>query len=156
MLRICDCGQEFATKSSKNIYCGKECSAKFKQEKLSNKIEESYKFRCTRILKTASYRSRKLKVSFNLDLEYLINLWEEQDGCCSISGRVFDERKPSAYRQPWANAPSLDRIEPVKGYVKGNVRFVCYQVNTALHSFGEESLISLCKDILNFREGALV
>jgi hypothetical protein len=29
------------------------------------------------------------------------------------------------------NSPSLDRIDPTKGYVKGNVRLVCNSYNSA-------------------------
>ena len=39
-------------------------------------------------------------------------------------------------RASW-NSPSIDRIEPDKGYVMSNIRIVCFAMNTALGSWGE-------------------
>lgn len=102
----------------------------------------------------AKHRALVQGIKFNIDTEFLINIWERQNGCCAISGRVFDLSRPDKHACK-QNAPSLDKINPEEGYVKGNVRFVCYQVNTALNEYGEESLIALCKDILKFKEGVL-
>lgn len=99
----------------------------------------------------AKNRAKTGNLKFNLDKEYLIGLWEEQEGCCALSGRVFDLKRPRKNETVRANAPSLDRIKPNKGYVKGNVRFVCYQVNTALNEYGEEALLNLCKDVLAYK-----
>jgi hypothetical protein len=48
---------------------------------------------------------------------------------------------------PTKNSPSLDKIIPKLGYVRGNVRVVCYQVNMALGEYGEEKLIEMCKRV---------
>lgn len=155
-LRVCKCGCEFESKHSTQIYCSPECLSNYKTINRQNKIADDYQYRCKRILSSASFRASKLNVPFNIDLEYLINQWLIQDGRCAISGRIFDTRTPEKFRESRKDAPSLDRIKPNKGYTKGNIRFVCYQVNTALHSFGEEALISLCKDIVEFNKGIIL
>lgn len=101
----------------------------------------------------AKNRAKTSRVDFNLTTEFLINLWEEQEGRCAISGRKFDLARPRENETVRANAPSLDRIEPSKGYTKGNVRLVCYQVNTALNEYGREALLSLCNDIVKYNTG---
>lgn len=36
--------------------------------------------------------------------------------------------------------PSIDRIDSNKGYVRGNIRIVCYIANLAMSQFGEGAL----------------
>ena len=43
--------------------------------------------------------------------------------------------------------PSLDRIEPDHGYVKGNVRIVAFIVNLAMNEWGEEALWRLVESM---------
>lgn len=101
----------------------------------------------------AKNRSKTSGLSFDLTPEYLIKIWEDQEGRCVISGREFELIRPEESETVRANAPSVDRIIPFKGYVKGNIRLVCYQINTALNEYGKDALISLCKDVVKFNEG---
>ncbi len=48
----------------------------------------------------------------------------------------FSEHDADSYRDPFA--PSLDRIEPKKGYVDGNVRIVVWAINAMLCDWGED------------------
>ena len=52
-------------------------------------------------------------------------------GRCQLTGLAFG-------KGPFA--PTLDRIEPAKGYVPHNVRVVCRLVNAALGDWGEATL----------------
>lgn len=56
-------------------------------------------------------------------------------GVCELSGAKFDL---SPGRK--ANSPSLDRIDPQKGYIPSNVRVICHALNTALGDWGVEGL----------------
>lgn len=38
------------------------------------------------------------------------------------------------------NSPSMDRIEPAKGYVLANIRIVCFAINQAMGRWGEAKL----------------
>lgn len=150
---LCRCGEAFETESPNKIYCSSECQIKFSKQASWERVKSDYRFRCKNLLHMAKYRAKTQNLYFDLDLDYLINLWEEQEGRCSLSGRLLDLSRPSENNTVNPNAPSLDRIIPNKGYTKENVRFVCYQVNTALNQYGEEALISLCKDIISFQGG---
>lgn len=44
---------------------------------------------------------------------------------------------------------SLDRIDSTKGYVKGNVEFVCLAINYAKNNFKKEEMMSLIKDFIS-------
>lgn len=58
--------------------------------------------------------------------EFLLDLWNKQNGLCSITNKPMDIIKGNG-RNP--NSPSLDRIDSSKGYSEDNVRWVCDAVN---------------------------
>jgi len=63
---------------------------------------------------------------------------------CSATGLPLSlEHDGGSYRNPWA--PSIDRINPSKGYVPGNVRVVCALYNLARNDFPDEALMTLAK-----------
>lgn len=108
--------------------------------------------RCRILLSAAKNRSKTKELDFNLDLEYLISLWDEQDGCCCITGVPFNLDYSAKHREPNFDAPSLDRIVPELGYIKGNVRLVAYQVNMAIGPYGLEHFLDLCKQVVIYNE----
>lgn len=99
--------------------------------------------------KSAKRRAKNKNIEFDLNIDFLKDLWESQKGNCSITGLKFiikNERTGKA--QPFS--PSIDRIDPNIGYTKSNVRLVCYCVNCFLHDFGENILEKISKSyILN-------
>ena len=46
------------------------------------------------------------------------------------------------------NSPSVDRIDPDKGYVKGNVRWVTFLCNTLKSNRNKEIIKKIYKDIV--------
>lgn len=96
----------------------------------------------------AKNRAKKKNLPCNINTDYIIELWEEQGMQCPISGRMFDLDSYGNKSQVNPDAPSIDRIVPEKGYVKGNVRLVTYLTNVCLNEYGHEFLIQLCQDIL--------
>jgi hypothetical protein len=93
-----------------------------------------------------SARSRNLAVE--IGLEFLRSLWDAQQGYCAVSGLAFtDEHHNEAFvKTPFA--PSLDRIDSSKGYVKGNVRLVCMAANFALNQWGDDVLRRLAHGVV--------
>lgn len=62
-------------------------------------------------------------------------LFRRAAGKCEVTGIPFSVRKIGDYRrQPFA--PSLDRIDPLQGYVLSNCRLVCTAVNLAMNEWG--------------------
>ena len=110
-----------------------------------NMLDRSW--RLNKLLVMAKSRATNKGRDFNITTEYLIELWDAQDGCCSVSGTPF-ELHYADNGGPHPDGPSLDRIDSKEGYIIGNVRLVTYHVNTALSCFGEERLIKLSNDIV--------
>lgn len=132
------------------FFCSVDCKRKYKI-----KINKSYVFGY--FINRALYRVRHDKKYNNVcDLteEYLKQVWDSQNGRCSISNIEmnlpinstigFGENKKSPY-----NA-SLDRIDNSKSYVKENVRFICLLANYARCSFEDSDLIEFCEKVSDF------
>lgn len=147
----CDCcGKEFQKPESeykRNVrlgrhnFCSRSCSAKVNNKNrvgkpISDKQREHLLSICDNQKDEYSpfrYTLRNIKKRFkevNIDLEYLKELWEKQEGKCPYTGLslilpIYKNLKeiPFIYRA------SLDRIDSSKGYVKGNVQFVSTPIN---------------------------
>ncbi len=85
----------------------------------------------------------------DIDLEYLKQLYEEQNGKCPMTGIGMKLKANNRKELTGPETASLDRIDNSKGYVKGNVRFVTYMYNMARNKFSDEDVIQFCKAVAN-------
>jgi hypothetical protein len=77
---------------------------------------------------------------FDITHAHFRELYDQQGRCCSLTKLPFIiDFHPNYDERPFA--PSPDRIDPVKGYVKGNVRLVLWYVNRARSLFGSDILM---------------
>jgi hypothetical protein len=97
----------------------------------------------------SEYRDRHKKCGCDLDIIYLKELWEEQKGICPLTGweLILPNDTKKAFNTSDPRNASLDRIDPSKGYVRGNVRYICYMANIAKHKFTDEQLIEFCRAV---------
>jgi len=92
---------------------------------------------------------RKQHLGFDIDLGYLVGLYNAQDGRCAISG----ERMTYLAGQGRVSTNiSIDRIDSSRGYVRGNVQFVCDVVNRMKQDMAEDDLAVWCARILEQRK----
>jgi hypothetical protein len=67
---------------------------------------------------------------------------------CAVTGLPFCFDEPDETKfNPWA--PSIDRKDPFRGYVKDNVQFVCVAYNLAKNQFSEAVLLRLARAIVD-------
>lgn len=95
-------------------------------------------------------RAKKYGMSFEIDVDFLTELFNNQDNKCALTNIPFEYEKSTengTHRRPFA--PSLDRIDSKGGYTKDNVRLVCIIVNFALSEFGDLSFDKMCKAYCN-------
>ena len=90
------------------------------------------------LLDKCKQRAKNKKISFDLDLEFLKNLWNEQDGKCAITNLPL-ELKSGDRQTEGTNAfvVSVDRIDSSLGYTKDNTQLVCFAVNQIKSNFTE-------------------
>ena len=77
----------------------------------------------------------------SIDIDYLCNLWDKQNGLCAITGWEMTMRLADGVVS--TNA-SIDRINSEIGYVTGNVQLVCRCVNVAKHDLTMSEFVMLC------------
>ena len=102
---------------------------------LSGEVGELTKTEYTRLKRSAEKRAYVFEVS----IEYLWNLFQEQKQICAITGDYI----------PNIEEASLDRIDSSKGYIEGNVQWVTYQANLSKHVMTMEQLYEFCRKVLN-------
>lgn len=120
------------------------CSCKRKKEKSHERLlNNGLKYNIKTMMNRFKKRANKKEFDFDIDKEYLEELFNEQKGICSLTGRqlVFDVNNE--------NRLSLDRIDSKKGYVKNNVQWVCWIANNSKQESTMEQWLKLCQDAIN-------
>lgn len=100
----------------------------------------------------AKNRAKMKNLEYDIDGDYLYSLWIEGNGCCALTGQSFDLTKWGGKGQVNPQAPSVDRIEPKLGYVKGNVRLITYHMNIALSDFGTDEFERLIRNYMEIND----
>ena len=89
-------------------------------------------------------------------MEYLWNLFLEQNKKCALSGLelILNPRwsHQKNGRMENVQTASLDRIDNTKGYILGNVQWVHKQVNFMKGSLSENKFIEYCNLIVKNNE----
>jgi hypothetical protein len=110
--------------------------------KLKQTIEGVLKY----LLINSKHRANKHKIEFNLTYEDLLTLYNDNNGCCKLTGICFDLEKNNEKFKNYKFYPtaiSLDKIDSFKGYTKDNVRLVICAMNIALHQYGTDFFESM-------------
>jgi hypothetical protein len=92
-------------------------------------------------------RRAKLKcLEFNIDREYIRSLVVSH---CPVFGIPLEWscRREESRKMPLENSPSLDRIDPTKGYVKGNVWIISNKANMIKNNATHEELKVVAKAV---------
>lgn len=128
----CTCKRTFpieefpkATNKSGHRYKCKECARKRDNEIKSNDIRVYF----ADLLKTSKQTAKKRNIDCHeLDVDFLVELYNKQDGKCAISGIPMTH---IAGQGVVATNVSMDRIDNTVGYKKDNVQLTCRFINQA-------------------------
>lgn len=88
-------------------------------------------------------RAKKRGLAFDLDAAYLADMFDKQSGRCAVSGlklTLNQYRGGYPIHGKYPTQASLDRIDNTRGYVVGNVQFVCLAVNYMRNTFSISQL----------------
>lgn len=108
----------------------------------SNKAKEKYQKNIFHFMATLKKSfCKKRNIPFDLDKEYLESIWT---GVCPIFGIELTTHSKKLNSQY-----ALDKIEPSKGYVKGNVAFISARANRIKYDANVEELEAIIKYMKN-------
>lgn len=101
------------------------------------------------LLHNAKRRATKNSLPFDLNIDWALKRFEEQNGTCLLTEIPFILKR-GPYKKRFYNpfTPSLDRINPSEGYTQSNTRLVCVIVNLALNCFGEVAFKQMCESYI--------
>ena len=89
------------------------------------------------LLLSAKNRAKKKGLIFNLSVEDIVIPTK-----CPVFNEPLEKVfQPTGKRAPADYAPSLDRIDPIKGYVKGNIQVISTKANSMKNNATPEQLL---------------
>jgi len=123
------------TVAKKKAYRRRPEVKKAQQAYENNRLRDPAK-RAERLYASAKGRAKKFGVPFAITVADVATLLER--GTCAYTGMAFDFSGPpiGLRKNPWS--PSLDQIEPRKGYVQGNVEITSVWWNLAKNEWPPE------------------
>ena len=124
------CGSEFKKSNKRQQYCSKVCGVKFRsatyyaknQGALLLKRMEYNSYTERRILARIKSRAKRNNIPFDLELVDIVI----PEYCPVLGIKIKSEVGCGA--NP-IHSPSVDRVDPTKGYTKGNVRVISNRAN---------------------------
>jgi len=142
----CSCGGKTTSTrregllSGRTQSCGcirKERSVEFNKSRFDpNAISKSVEYR---ILTRAKSRAKQKNIPFNLTLEDI-----EVPETCPLLGIPIEIQPKKGYHP---NSPSLDKVIPEKGYIKGNVWVISNRANTLKNDATLQELKTLVENL---------
>lgn len=128
-----------------NLVLAKQSAQKYKTK--AEKLSASAKNYIAALHNRSS--KRKLHLGFNIDCEYLNDLYQKQNGQCAISGVLMTYQ---AGQGRVKTNISLDRIDSSKGYIKGNVHLVCDLINTMKSNISLDEFYKWCALVIGKKD----
>lgn len=137
---------------SYNVKCARCFNATNRARVMSNR-KDAHVFIGTKVSSYAS-RAKHDNVPFDLSTEYLRDLWDKQNATCYYTGiPISFEKVTIRQKSPAYTTPSLDRMDPVKGYTMGNVVWCAYFINRMKNDLTYPHFIEACERVLQVHKG---
>ena len=97
------------------------------------------------MLNRAKQRAKNKKIEFSISLDDLYSVWPQDDKCPVFKVPFFFGRRNKILSQL---APSLDRINNSKGYVRGNIQIISMRANRVKSCLSKEELLNISEWII--------
>ncbi len=105
--------------------------------------KDPFKFRITRTFGQAKIRAKKFNVPFKIIRQDLIDMFPADNLCPVLKVPFVWGTKNNKEL-----SPSLDRMIPELGYIKGNIKFISYKANRIKN----DSNIEILKNLIKYME----
>jgi hypothetical protein len=99
---------------------------------------------CITFFKKIQSNAIKRGLNFDLDIDYLWDLFLQQNKKCALTGVDINIVNATISYNYHLNTASLDRIDSSRGYEKDNIRWVHKAINQIKSDINDNDLIYLC------------
>ncbi len=86
-------------------------------------------------------QAKRRRKKFHLTFQDIQQIWIAQNGHCAVTGQAMTFTKKDV------NKVSLDRVDSSGDYSYNNVRMVAVKVNYARHTYSDDDLRTILKDM---------
>jgi hypothetical protein len=132
--------RKLGAKSGYRTVC-KKCSRNAKTVELKNR---NWKYRANEVIyMNAKARAKRNNIPFEIERNDIVI----PDVCPVLGIKLFRESK-----EAWHNAPSIDRIDNTKGYIKNNIMIVSRRANILKRDATFDELIMIGKFYSELKE----
>ena len=121
----------------------REYSRKHRQSIAYKKYRSSIRGICVAACHNTKIRSNRKGIKFNLDSDYIESIFPKDQICPILKVKLSVSK-----RQQDKYSPSLHRIDSSKGYIKGNVIWICDLANRMFSNANKKEL-KLFRNYLN-------
>ena len=98
----------------------------------------------------ARWRAKKREIPFDIDAEWVWELWDKQNGRCALSGVHLTHHRGA---QDFCDTnASLDRIRNHEGYTRWNTQLVAFRVNALKSNMDEGQFVWWLKTLNSYIE----
>ena len=153
--------------SNKKPYCKVCRNARDKKYRIDNSVEHIIRqhnydvkyaielgllFYVRRAVSWWKSSAKRRTIPFDLTVDYIVDLYNSQDGKCYYTGRELIFNLPSNRNGfPSDATPSLDRLIPEKGYTQGNVVWCLWLINRMKYELSESNFYSYISSIVRYK-----
>jgi hypothetical protein len=85
--------------------------------------------------------SRKKSIPFDIDLDYVDDIWKKQNGRCAISGVMLTYKRRDLF------GVRIYVIDEKKGYTKGNILLVCDGIKRLKRDMSDQDVRGFIEEI---------
>lgn len=138
----------------RNLMADPEYAAKHRQ-RMRNFWAYQRRYRLTnpwgKIIQGIRCRCKKAGIACDLNAAWARSVWT---GKCEITGIAFDTNYGARTKNaPIPFSPSVDRIDPTKGYTTDNVRWVLFGVNALKGMGSDDDMMMIAEAIVKAAKG---
>jgi hypothetical protein len=110
-------------------------------------LVEARRFLGVTVSKTR-YSAREVRgLDFNIDIEYVMQLLEQQKGKCALTGWALEFTRGGSWDGKNPRGATMDRINSSKGYIRGNIQLVCGMPNVIKAHLDQQTFVDMCKAV---------
>lgn len=150
LTNFCEIEKSKYSQKRYNSFC-KACdnirTCKYKNTKIST-IEG----KATELLSNAKRRAKDKDLDLQIDIDYIVYLWNKQDKKCYYTGEDMTlgshQLKKDKNRDNFKHV-SLDRVDSNLGYTKDNTVLCCWGINNMKQQLALDQFIYWCQKLID-------